>query len=136
MKSISTALFKGRLLLLAPIAYLECLPFWSKRCTMKSDAPLITCEWFLKEASQLTKPESLINFLILSRLPRADLSCARALIVQSLAASCHSSTDICLSIFGIGSKYHSLISRWQQQRSFNDSYTALILEDAKSSTLH
>ena len=75
-------------------------------------------------------------FLILSRLPRAVLSCARALIAQGLAASYHSSTDICLSIFGIGSKYLSLISRWQQQQSFNDSYTALILEDTKSSTLH
>lgn len=52
MKSTSTELLRARLL--APDDTLTCFPFSPKTSTIKSEAPLITLAWPVKDGSQLT----------------------------------------------------------------------------------
>ncbi|HET7284127.1 MAG TPA: hypothetical protein VFI70_05525 [Nitrososphaeraceae archaeon] len=52
MKSTSTELSRARLL--APTDTLACFPFSPKTSTIKSEAPLITLAWSVKDGSQLT----------------------------------------------------------------------------------
>src|SRR6476619_7219926 len=62
----------------------------------QSEAPSITLDCSVNDASQFTNPEIFINLLILSRLPNAISSCDSAFSVQSRAANLPSSIEISL----------------------------------------